>query len=1189
MANTNWIAKFESFLKKHKVEGEGEYTHTAFGPPWGKYNIGDSDIDRFLALYKRVIGQIDLHITEKPKDVGPLLFDLDFKFDKKHNERQYLDTHLEYIVKKTTNKLKKYFSVKNKDLQAFVFEKEEPTYEEKNSNYKDGFHIIYPHIGVPVEIRYLLLDEIRNEVIAEEGFSDIPHNNDMDDVFDKAVIKRNGWMMYSSRKYKCQQYNLTHIYAHDMTEQRLDSYDKDELVVLLCVRRHDEEERIKLRDSENTAEMKKKISDVTDKYLSQGKKKNSNKEESPQNASKIENKINKINAKPKLDSDIQMAKKLIKMLSPKRADSYHTWVVVGWAAHNVDDSLLEDFIEFSKSTTKKGAYQEGCCEKIWDRAKDYGYTIASLHLWARQDNPAAYLEFARDGVNKLILEAESGAHDDIAKVVYELYKHEFKCVSIKKNIWYEFQQHRWAMVDSAYTLANKLSDEVTGEFARLASQYYAEIGNKDSEGKLLSGLDKETKLKKANSVVKIVEKLKNEGFKTAILGSCAHRFYDAKFEEKLDDNPDLLGFDNGIYDLEHGCFRAGSPDDNITLSVGYDYVNYKKDDPEIKEVKDFFKTVQREEEMRNYILNLVSSYMDGHNKQQKFILWTGSGCHNKDTEILMANGTKKKIQDIQLNDYVMGDDSRPRKVKVLFTGEQDMYRVKMSNGDSFVVNKSHRLALRSHFTNTINRIDEGNDDPLYELTWHEYIESIPMHKSKTFRSFEEAEKYSNKLLVETENVIYQGMVLPIKIDDYLLMEDKVKAYYKCYSNPITYAKKATNHDPYEFGLSEDLSNIPDELLISDIETRRKLLAGIIDRSKCNNKNSYTIDKNPKLIDLIRSLGYYVTVSDKLTITGYNLDKLPVKINRIEQADDLVEELTFDLDMTLEKVEREPFYGMELDGNKRYVMGNYMVTYNSNGKSTAVDLIKYTLGEYFGILPITVLTRKRGAAGNATPELADKRGKRCLVIQEPEHDDVIYVGFMKELTGSDWIQARALYGDPFEYKPQFKLLLTCNKLPHIPSTDGGTWRRLRVSPWESEFVDGKPEHPHQFPKDPMLGEKLKRWNAPFSWIILNEHYQDFRKNGIKEPKKVTQFTEKYKKDSDIYYEFLIESYELTKKEKDFEFINTVFSAFKVWYKEAYSANNPARKEFINYLTNKDYKVEDGKVYGIKMRGVDMAIE
>jgi hypothetical protein len=48
---------------------------------------------------------------------------------------------------------------------------------------------------------------------------------------------------------------------------------------------------------------------------------------------------------------------------------------------------------------------------------------------------------------------------------------------------------------------------------------------------------------------------------------CREYFYDNKFCEKLDDQNHLLGFENGIYDLNKSIFRGGLPSDYISLST----------------------------------------------------------------------------------------------------------------------------------------------------------------------------------------------------------------------------------------------------------------------------------------------------------------------------------------------------------------------------------------------------------------------------------------------------------------------------------------------------------------------------------------------------------------------------------------------------------------------------------------------
>ena len=186
---------------------------------------------------------------------------------------------------------------------------------------------------------------------------------------------------------------------------------------------------------------------------------------------------------------------------------------------------------------------------------------------------------------------------------------------------------------------------------------------------------------------------------------------------------------------------------------------------------------------------------------------------------------------------------------------------------------------------------------------------------------------------------------------------------------------------------------------------------------------------------------------------------------------------------------------------------------------------------------------------------------------------------------DTLHARPLYGNPFEYTPMFRIILTCNNLPHIPSTDRGTWRRLRVTPYESEFVESKPVGPKQFLGDEELKEKFVLWTQPLIWLLLNKYYPIF-KNGVNgkrytiyEPSLVTQYTNAYKKDSDFYVEFLEENFEITGNDEDQETIQFVYDTFTNWYSSSYGDKAPPKKKFIDYLTKNKYKNDKRNIHGI----------
>src|SRR5690606_16992726 len=108
-----------------------------------------------------------------------------------------------------------------------------------------------------------------------------------------------------------------------------------------------------------------------------------------------------------------------------------------------------------------------------DPADGRTYSISTLYYWARCDNPEEYLNLIRDNMVELLDQAVDGNDFDVATVVHEMYKYDYKCTDLKEKVWYEFVGHRWKKIPQGFSLDIKLSTEMPKEFAKLC-QYYLE-------------------------------------------------------------------------------------------------------------------------------------------------------------------------------------------------------------------------------------------------------------------------------------------------------------------------------------------------------------------------------------------------------------------------------------------------------------------------------------------------------------------------------------------------------------------------------------------------------------------------------------------------------------------------------------------------------------------------------------------
>ena len=248
---------------------------------------------------------------------------------------------------------------------------------------------------------------------------------------------------------------------------------------------------------------------------------------------------------------------------------------------------------------------------------------------------------------------------------------------------------------------------------------------------------------------------------------------------------------------------------------------------------------------------------------------------------------------------------------------------------------------------------------------------------------------------------------------------------------------------------------------------------------------------------------------------------------------------------------------------------------SNGKSIILELLKKTFGQYYGKISVALVTQKRGSTESASSALKSTDKKRIIALIEPDDDDKLNIGILKELTGSDTLTARELYKGHTEFIPRFKLFLICNKLPQISANaDFSVWRRIRNIKFTSKFVDNPdPNKTNEYKKNDNLQLELDKLKIPFVNMLL-KYYYIYIKEGLKDIEEVIDSTEEYKKDNNIYEEYFNEF--IIKTDNNFDYIigSDLRSNFELWIKRYKTGNiydNKTAKKKFNELFKEDEKV------------------
>jgi P4 family phage/plasmid primase-like protien len=311
-------------------------------------------------------------------------------------------------------------------------------------------------------------------------------------------------------------------------------------------------------------------------------------------------------------SDKEIVKKYLDLLDADRYTDYNKWLNIGFILYSINSDFIDLWHYFSQ---KWEHYDESIANNKWNSFSnsEYIYTINNLKFLARCDNPDDCEELDRD-VPDHDLHYLKNFDNILSKYIARLYGEKFVCSDPKSDTWYYYNNIRWKKENKSLNLRKKIINEVFNKIESYRKQLIKDGASDDN-------------IKVYNS---ILQKLS-----TGIKLNCLElEFYNENFDQIIDQNKDLIGFENGIYDLTTMEFRGGFPSDYVSLSTGYDYVPYDKDHELYKRVIELIEQILPDSETREFTLKSLASCLDGHNRDENFYIWSGknaSGGNGKST------------------------------------------------------------------------------------------------------------------------------------------------------------------------------------------------------------------------------------------------------------------------------------------------------------------------------------------------------------------------------------------------------------------------------------------------------------------------------------------------------------------------------------------------------------------------------
>jgi len=347
-------------------------------------------------------------------------------------------------------------------------------------------------------------------------------------------------------------------------------------------------------------------------------------------------------------------------------------------------------------------------------------------------------------------------------------------------------------------------------------------------------------------------------------------------------------------------------------------------------------------------------------------------CLGKGTPVLLADGRVLPVEQIVTGDRLMGPAGDTRTVVSTTTGTGPLYRIDPMKGAPWVCNDAHILSLVHTSSGEVIDINvkEWTGKGVYFQSRYKMF-SVGVEKFENEIEAPTVDPYfvgawigdgSKSVREGSDGSTYLPTVALTTIDPKMMAvcediasrwEISVNAVGKVGTDAKTlYLTAERGQDNRLLRTFRDLvgpnNEVPDSIIRGSADTRRQFLAGLIDTDGHLQHNCFYITQKREdyaiaAHRIAKSLGLQAQLSTRkvkgytddyhtLTIWG-DVDQIPTKLPRKQAEPREQKKVATRTGFATTAIGEGDYYGFELDGDGRFLLGDYTVNHNSRIRDT----------------------------------------------------------------------------------------------------------------------------------------------------------------------------------------------------------------------------------------------------------------